>query len=56
MNPRERRFTLALIFLAACLALAAGDGAHPQGGVTMPLELKSPDFTIRGKHSETIHL
>jgi len=45
MNPSEGRFTLAAFFFAGCLALAAGCGAHPQGGVIMPLELKSPDFS-----------
>jgi len=45
MDPREGRFTLEVIFLAGCLALAAGCGANPQGGATMTLELKSPDFS-----------
>jgi Raf kinase inhibitor-like YbhB/YbcL family protein len=45
MDPRERRFTLAAISLAGCLALAAGGVAHPQGGATVTLELKSPDFS-----------
>jgi Raf kinase inhibitor-like YbhB/YbcL family protein len=45
MDPREGRFTLAAILLAGCLALAEGCGANPQGGVNMPLELKSPDFS-----------
>jgi Raf kinase inhibitor-like YbhB/YbcL family protein len=48
MDPRKGRFTLAIIFLAGCLALAAGCGAHPQGGVAVPLELKSPDFSSGG--------
>jgi Raf kinase inhibitor-like YbhB/YbcL family protein len=48
MDPREGRFTLAVIFLAGCLALAAGCGAHPQGGATVPLELNSPDFSSGG--------
>ena len=45
MDPRVGRFTLAVIFLAGCLALPAGCRAHPQGGIAVPLELKSPDFT-----------
>jgi Raf kinase inhibitor-like YbhB/YbcL family protein len=48
MDPREGRFTLAVIFLAGCLALAAACGAHPQGGATVTLELKSPDFSSGG--------
>jgi Raf kinase inhibitor-like YbhB/YbcL family protein len=45
MNLRERHFTLAVILLAGCLAFAGGGGANAQGGVAMPLELKSPDFS-----------
>jgi Raf kinase inhibitor-like YbhB/YbcL family protein len=45
MDPRERRFIPALIFLVACFAAAAGCKAGLQGGVTMRLELQSPDFS-----------
>jgi Raf kinase inhibitor-like YbhB/YbcL family protein len=44
MEPREHRFILAMIFLAACHAMAAGCEAGPQRGATMKLELQSPDF------------
>src|SRR5271157_5468073 len=45
MDPRERRFIPAMVFLAACFALAAGCKADPQGGATMQIQLQSPDFT-----------
>ena len=44
MNPRERRFILAIVFLVACYAVAAGCEAGSQRGVTMRLELQSSDF------------
>jgi len=45
MSPRERRFIFAILFLAGCFEVAAGYEANPQGGITMPLKLKSPDFS-----------
>jgi len=45
MDPSEGRFTLAVILLTGCLALAATCTADPQGGVTMTLQLKSSDFS-----------
>src|SRR5208337_1163589 len=44
MNPRDHRFILAIVFLLAFYAVAAGCAAGPQGGVTMRMELQSPDF------------
>jgi hypothetical protein len=48
MNHRERHFAIGVLVLASCYASAAGYGAGSQGGVTMPLELKSPDFSSGG--------
>jgi phosphatidylethanolamine-binding protein (PEBP) family uncharacterized protein len=44
MNPRERGFILAMVFLASCFAVAAGCEAGSQRGVTMKLESQSTDF------------
>ncbi len=44
MDHRERRFILAMVFLGASFAVAAGCEAGPQGGVTVQLKLQSPDF------------
>jgi hypothetical protein len=48
MIHNERHFAIGIFVLAGCLASAAGWGVGPQGGVTMPLELESPDFISGG--------
>ena len=48
MNHNERDFTIGIFVLAGCVASTAGWGMGPQRGVTMPLELKSPDFISGG--------
>jgi hypothetical protein len=45
MNNGKRHFTIGIFVLAVFFASAAGYGRISQGGVTMPLELKSPDFS-----------
>jgi Raf kinase inhibitor-like YbhB/YbcL family protein len=44
MNAKEPHFILAVAFLVACYAPAAGCEADPRGGVTVRLKMQSPDF------------
>ena len=48
MNRRGRHFTIGIFVLAGCFTSTARCGPGLQRGVTMPLELKSPDFISGG--------
>jgi Raf kinase inhibitor-like YbhB/YbcL family protein len=48
MNLARRNFLFEIFGLAGCFASALRGPAVPQGVVTMPLQLKSPDFSSGG--------